>query len=81
MSYLRYGFEANMISIYGLEREKLQCTIAYCHFKYPKTFLEQMSMKGDMETYLTDVAILGGLFVFLRLCAYFALRIKLRHNR
>lgn len=81
MSYLRYGFEANMISIYGLEREKLQCNVPYCHFKYPKRFLEQMSMKGDMETYLTDVAILAGLFLVLRLLAYFALRIKLIQNR
>lgn len=81
MSYLRYGFEASMISIYGLKREKLQCNIDYCHFKYPKTFLNQMSMKGDMESYLIDVAVLGGLFLFLRVCAYFVLRIKLMQNR
>lgn len=80
-SYLKYGFEASMISIYGLQRGKLQCNIAYCHFKYPKTFLEQMSMNGDMRTYLIDVAVLGALFLFLRLCAYFVLRIKLIQNR
>lgn len=81
MSYLRYGFEASMISIYGLNRPKLYCNIDYCHFKYPKAFLKQMSMNGDMQTYLIDISILFGLFIFLRICAYFLLRIKLMQNR
>ncbi|KAJ8936940.1 hypothetical protein NQ314_012121 [Rhamnusium bicolor] len=81
MSYLKYGFEATMISIYGLNRPKLKCTVDYCHFKYPETFLKQMSMKSDMTTYLIDVSILAGLFVLLRICAYFVLRIKLFQNR
>lgn len=81
MSYLKFGFEASMISIYGLNREKLDCNEVYCHFKYPKKFLEQMSMNGDMKTYLIDVAVLTGLFLFLRVCAYFVLRIKLIQNR
>ncbi|XP_057659552.1 ATP-binding cassette sub-family G member 4 isoform X1 [Diorhabda carinulata] len=81
LSYLKYGFEACMIAIYGLDRPKLACNIDYCHFKYPKKFLEQMSMSGDMESYLIDVGVLGGLFIFLRIVAYFMLRIKLMQNR
>ncbi|CAH2008649.1 unnamed protein product [Acanthoscelides obtectus] len=81
MSYLKYGFEASMVAIYGLNRGKLECKIDYCHFKYPKKFLDQMSMNGDMNTYLIDIGVLSGLFVFLRICAYFVLRIKLFQNR
>ncbi|CAG9827922.1 unnamed protein product [Diabrotica balteata] len=81
LSYLKYGFEACMIAIYGLDRPKLTCNIEYCHFKYPKKFLEQMSMKDDMVSYFIDVGVLGGLFIFLRVIAYFMLRIKLMQNR
>lgn len=81
MSYLKYGFEASMISIYGLNRKKLDCDIDYCHFKDPKKFLKQMSMKGDMHSYLIDFSVLLGLFFLLRIGAYFVLRIKLMRSR
>ncbi|KAJ8951752.1 hypothetical protein NQ318_012603 [Aromia moschata] len=81
MSYLKYGFEASMIAIYGLDRPKLECNADYCHFKYPKSFLKEMSMNEDMTSYLIDVAVLCGLFILLRICAYFVLRIKLFQNR
>ncbi|XP_030745778.1 ATP-binding cassette sub-family G member 4 [Sitophilus oryzae] len=81
ISYVKYSFEGSMVAIYGLNRPKLQCTVDYCHFKYPTAFLNQMSMKGDMTTYFIDIAVLGGLFVFLRIVAYFVLRIKLFQNR
>ncbi|KAJ8922837.1 hypothetical protein NQ315_007872 [Exocentrus adspersus] len=81
VSYLKYGFEASMISIYGLNRPKLECNMMYCHFKDPKKFLEQMSMSMDMTSYIIDVTVLAVLFVFLRVCAYFVLRIKLLQNR
>lgn len=81
ISYVKYSFEGTMISIYGLDRAKLECKELYCHFKYPTTFLNQMSMKGDIDTYIIDVAVLIGLFVLLRIAAYFVLRIKLFQNR
>lgn len=80
-SYVKYSFEGVMVSIYGLDREKLECKELYCHFKYPTTFLKQMSMKGDIDTYIIDVVVLIGLFVLLRVVAYFVLRIKLFQNR
>ncbi|XP_018336697.1 ATP-binding cassette sub-family G member 4 isoform X2 [Agrilus planipennis] len=80
-SYVRYSFEGILISIYGLNRAKLECNDLYCHFKYPTKFLSQMSMNDDLDSYLIDVSILGGLFVLLRVCAYFVLRIKVFANR
>ncbi|XP_019869603.1 ATP-binding cassette sub-family G member 4 [Aethina tumida] len=77
MSYLKYGFEASMIAIYGLDRPKLKCEQMYCHFKYPTAFLKQMSMKDDMQTYIIDIVVLASLFLLLRIIAYFVLRIKL----
>ncbi|XP_066142212.1 ATP-binding cassette sub-family G member 4 [Euwallacea fornicatus] len=81
ISYVKYSFEGTMVAIYGLNRSKLECKQDYCHFKYPTTFLNEMSFKGDMLTYFIDITVLSGLFVFLRVVAYFVLRIKLMQNR
>lgn len=81
VSYVRYGFEGSMIAIYGMDREKLTCNDIYCHYKYPKTFLSQMSMTGDLYTYMIDVLALFAYFVVVRTFSYFVLRIKLMANR
>ena len=79
VSYIRYGFEGAMISIYGYGREKLSCSEAYCHFRNPTKFLEEM----DMATakYWIDAVALGGFFILLRCVAYIVLRLKLRSKR
>lgn len=81
LSYVKYSFEGTMVAIYGLNRPKLECNSEYCHFKYPTAFLKEMSIKGDMLTYFIDIGVLSGLFVFLRIVAYFVLRIRLFQNR
>lgn len=81
VSYVRYSFEGAMISIYGLDREKLLCEEIYCHYKYPKTFLKQLSLNGDMTSYLIDVGALIGFFLVVRISTFFVLRIKLMSLR
>lgn len=80
-SYIRYSFEGFLISIYGLNRPNLECNEIFCYYKYPKKFLQQLSMKDDLNTYFIDVAVLSGIFVLLRVCAYFILRLKIFTNR
>lgn len=75
VSYVRYGFEGAMVSIYGMDRAKLECHEMYCHFRSPKKFLEEMSM--DNAEYWLDAVALLGTFVALRIIAYFVLRWKL----
>ncbi|PSN50348.1 ATP-binding cassette sub-family G member 1 [Blattella germanica] len=79
VSYIRYGFEGAMISIYGYGREKLHCSEAYCHFRNPTKFLEEM----DMATaeYWIDAIALAGFFLLLRCVAYFVLRLKLHSKK
>ncbi|XP_058127312.1 ATP-binding cassette sub-family G member 1-like [Anopheles ziemanni] len=79
VSYVRYGFEGAMVSVYGMEREKLACTEIYCHFRSPKKFLEEMSM--DNAEYWIDATALFGFFISLRVIAYFVLRWKLHSIR
>lgn len=79
VSYVRFGFEGAMISVYGMDREKLECNQIYCHFRSPKKFLEEMSMSN--ANYWVDAGALFGIFIALRIIAYFVLRWKLHSIR
>ncbi|PNF18457.1 ATP-binding cassette sub-family G member 4 [Cryptotermes secundus] len=79
ISYIRYGFEGAMISIYGYGRERLSCSEAYCHFRNPTKFLEEMDMATAQ--YWIDALALAGFFLLLRCVAYFVLRLKLRSKK
>ena len=39
----------NAQAIYGFEREKLVCSQAYCHFKYPHKFLEELALQDAVR--------------------------------
>ncbi|KAH9627777.1 hypothetical protein HF086_002814 [Spodoptera exigua] len=76
LSYVRYGFEGAMLSVYGFGREKLHCSEAYCHFRNPNLFLKEMTM--DKANFWIDVGALSALFVFIRVISYLVLRFKLK---
>lgn len=79
VSYVRYGFEGAMISVYGFSREKLECHEVFCQFKRPDKFLKEMSMSD--ANYWLDVAALAGIFICLRIIAYFVLRWRIHSIR
>ncbi|CAG2064836.1 unnamed protein product [Timema podura] len=79
ISYIRYGFEGAMLSIYGYGRAKLKCSEAYCHFKNPATFLEELDM--DQGRYWVDVVALAGFFFLLRIVAFLVLKLKLKLDK
>ncbi|XP_017879123.1 ATP-binding cassette sub-family G member 4 isoform X2 [Ceratina calcarata] len=79
VSYVRFSFEGTMISVYGYDRAKLKCSEAYCHFKSPLKFLEEMSMQDAV--FWVDAVALTGFLLILRVIAYFVLRLKLRSLR
>lgn len=74
-----FFFSGAMISVYGMDREKLECNEIYCHYRNPKKFLEQMSM--DKAEYWIDATALLGIFIALRVIAYFVLRWKVHSIR
>lgn len=74
-----YLFKGAMLSVYGMDREKLKCSEMYCHFRSPKKFLEEMSM--DQSLYWLDAVALIGIFIGLRIIAYFVLRWKVHSIR
>lgn len=80
ISYVRYGFEGAMLSVYGFDREELKCSEDNnCHFTNPEDFLEEMAMEDAV--FWIDAVALFGFFLFLRVVAYIVLRLKLRSTR
>jgi hypothetical protein len=79
VSYIRYGFEGAMITVYGYNRRSLKCSEDFCLYKSPRKFLTDMSM--DKAVYWIDVVALIGFLIALRIVAYFVLRLKLRSLR
>lgn len=79
LSYIRYGFEGTALATYSFEREKLKCHQVYCHFKSPKTTLEELDMLD--ASFTLDIVALVVIFFVLRIAAYLFLSWKLRSSR
>ncbi|XP_002065683.2 ATP-binding cassette sub-family G member 4 [Drosophila willistoni] len=80
VSYLRYGLEGFIAAIYGLDRGVLPCDEApYCHYRYPKKFLEEITMSGDQ--FWNDVLALSAMTVIFRLISFIVLKAKIKSVR
>lgn len=66
-----FQFKGGMLAVYGMDRENLTCSEKDCRFQSPKKFLQEMSM--DQSTYWHDAVALIGIFIGLRIFAYFVL--------
>lgn len=75
LSYARYSFQSTLTAVYGFGRDNLKCNQAYCHFKHPKKFLEQIDAV-DIDVVQQSLCLLG-LLVVCRILSYYALRLKI----
>lgn len=79
ISFLKYGFEGLVLSVFGYDRGKIPCNADYCHFVYPEKFLDEMDMENAV--YSHSVYFLIGLVFFLRILAFLALFVQIRRKR
>lgn len=68
------SFPGAVLAIYK-DRERLQCSQIYCHYRSPKKVLDMLYM--NESEYWIDVVALASIFVGLRILAYFVLRWKI----
>lgn len=79
LSFMRYGFEGSMLSIYGYDRPLFTYSTSYCPDRYPYKFLEQFNMAESSYYWsLLDMLVF---FLAVRATAYFALSFKLESMR
>ncbi|XP_005184543.2 ATP-binding cassette sub-family G member 4 [Musca domestica] len=77
ISYLRYGLEGFVSAIYGNDRGTLECEEApYCHYRYPRKFLDEITMRGDQ--FWNDIIALGVIILIFRIAAYIILKAKIK---
>ncbi|KAG7202358.1 hypothetical protein KM043_018685 [Ampulex compressa] len=82
VSFLRYGLEGFIGSIYGLDRPVLPCTqknIVYCHYRYPNKFMTDIAISGDQ--FWNDIIVLCIMLLVIRGSAYLLLRWKIGSTR
>ncbi|XP_053970290.1 ATP-binding cassette sub-family G member 4 [Hylaeus volcanicus] len=82
VSFLRYGLEGYIGSIYGMDRPVLPCkqkNNLYCHYRYPAKFLSDIAM--DAEQFWNDVIALVAILVLTRVAAYLFLKWKIASVR
>ncbi|XP_035718100.1 ATP-binding cassette sub-family G member 1-like [Vespa mandarinia] len=75
-SYMKYAFEGLIQSIYGYNREKLDCpNNIYCPFRIPKIIIKELALTD--EQYWLNLFVLIIFFIFYQILAYYMLKRKL----
>ncbi|XP_054263719.1 ATP-binding cassette sub-family G member 1-like [Macrosteles quadrilineatus] len=77
ISYLKYAIEGLMQAIYGYDRDKIPCSVDYCHFRAPEKFLKQLSMHE--ANYWVCLSVIASLYLIVKVVTYYILRYRLTH--
>lgn len=74
-SIFKYSLEAATLAVYGYDRETMPCSQAYCHFRKPIVFLEEMGM--EYGSYWTNIIMLTSGICIVQLALYLTLHWKI----
>lgn len=75
-SYLKHALDGAFLAIFGFNRPKLDCVADYCHFRWPKKFLESLGVESSLDVAL-PVIILS--LLLFRVLAFMIIKYRLKH--
>ncbi|XP_011878507.1 PREDICTED: ATP-binding cassette sub-family G member 1-like isoform X2 [Vollenhovia emeryi] len=80
-SYIRHGFEAITLALYGYDRKKLFCPLEeiYCHYRTPQTILKIIGM-GNLDFWI-NMLCLFIVLLFSKGITYCFLRHRVQPNK
>ncbi|MBN3289466.1 ABCG1 protein, partial [Polypterus senegalus] len=79
-SYVKFGFEGILLSIYGFDREDLHCPEGQtCFFQKPETMLKELDV--EITDVYIDFIILAVFFIIFRLVAFIILKLRIKIER
>ncbi|XP_072760251.1 ATP-binding cassette sub-family G member 1 [Anoplolepis gracilipes] len=78
ISYFRAGFQSVLYSVYGFNRQDLQCDDFYCHYKNPSKFL--IEIDGNDVNVVNNLILIIGIGVLMHLLTASALWCKLNRR-
>ncbi|XP_051782444.1 ATP-binding cassette sub-family G member 1-like isoform X1 [Erpetoichthys calabaricus] len=79
-SYVKFGFEGILLSIYGFDREDLHCPEGQtCFFQKPETILKELDV--EITDVYIDFIILAVFFIIFRLVAFIILKLRIKIER
>ncbi|KAM3963649.1 ATP-binding cassette subfamily G member 4 [Aphomia sociella] len=78
ISFLKHGLVGLVYAIFGMDRPKLPCSDIYCHYTYPKQFIMDMELGTDNYGFVVGALFAIAIFVFV--CSYIILSIRLKRK-
>ncbi|XP_068085364.1 ATP-binding cassette subfamily G member 4 [Anabrus simplex] len=75
LSFMRYSLVGMSLSIFGMNRQDMDCAATYCYHQDPKILLRDLGMAGD--SIYVQFLVMAGFYTFYRVAAFLALRYRL----
>lgn len=77
-SYLFHALNGASLALFGYDRPRMDCYEIYCHYRYPKKFLELIDTHN--RDYLTAAIVLLSIFVGIRIIAYYIMSMRVKRR-
>lgn len=76
MCFVKHSFYGACSAILGYNREKFDCDIDYCHYRWPHKFLQMVELDEDVAD---AVKALLYFLITLRVAAFLIMNYRLKH--
>lgn len=73
LSFLKHAIDACFIGLFGYNRNKMECNVMYCHFRWPNKFLQTLGVSEETDIRISIGIIIFSL-IFFRIAAFLAIK-------